>query len=293
MSRNTPISSNAIKRYALLFEMLRSFATLSETLNLSRAVTKLGSTRQTIRRHIALLEELKGGALFTNNERQYALTPLGRSVLPEALDLLSQAEAWVKGESRLVDGLPVLSSVQDDGWFFHQQQHPLLKLHSSESPMLRDLLIAWVQAGGRVEDPALTEMRTYAMVFRRSGEQWIFTEVGENSGFAKWFGWKYARSVIGRVMAQLPRGASMERLMHSVYHEVEDSGGARYDHIFTVFPHGADQILRPLGYERLLLAVQFPDESYAIMSAARPSYDLEIQGVDLGALRQMPEELLM
>ncbi len=64
-----------------MFEMLRSFTTLASTLNLSRAVIALGSTRQTVRRHIQQLEELRGEQLFEVHDRQYVLTEAGsRSV---------------------------------------------------------------------------------------------------------------------------------------------------------------------------------------------------------------------
>ncbi|MEL7098111.1 MAG: LysR family transcriptional regulator [Pseudomonadota bacterium] len=280
-------------KYSLLFEMLRSFTTLADTLNLSHAVARLDSTRQTVRRHISLLEEMKGGALFAVNQRQYALTELGKKILPEALDLLSQAEAWSSGSAQLAKGLPVLSSLQPDGTFYHQQQHQLLRVHNSDNTMLRDLLIGWAQAGGHIEHSAMAPLRKNAMVFRKSDDRWLFTEVGEHSGFATWFGWKRARSVIGRVMSELPRGASMARLIHSAYHEIEHTGGARLDHVFTMFPHGEDEVLTPLCFERLLLGVKFPDESFAIMSATRRTYDLEIEGVTPEMLRQMPEALLM
>ena len=58
----------------VLFEALRSFSTLASTLNLSRAVDALGTTRQTVRRHISLLEEARGEELFALIDRQYVLT---------------------------------------------------------------------------------------------------------------------------------------------------------------------------------------------------------------------------
>ena len=77
-----------------MFEMLRSFTTLAETLNLSHAVVLLGSTRQTVRRHIQQLEEMRGEALFEVHDRQYVLTDAGdrsvREATQTASDLLSQ-----------------------------------------------------------------------------------------------------------------------------------------------------------------------------------------------------------
>ena len=57
---------------------------------------------------VAQLEELKGGALFLVSERQYALTELGRSILPETLDLLARANGWLSGQSEMIDGLQYL-----------------------------------------------------------------------------------------------------------------------------------------------------------------------------------------
>ena len=54
-----------IQCQSILFELLRSFSTLARTLNLSKAVRELGSTRQTVRRHIYLLEEARGEKLFS------------------------------------------------------------------------------------------------------------------------------------------------------------------------------------------------------------------------------------
>ena len=55
---------------ALLYEMMRSFVALARTLNLSQAVEALGSTRQTVRRHIAQLEQAMGLSLFEVEQRR-------------------------------------------------------------------------------------------------------------------------------------------------------------------------------------------------------------------------------
>src|SRR5210317_803716 len=89
----------------LLHEMIRSFVTLAQTLNLSHAVKELGSTRQTVRRHIAQLEEVKGVRLFSLEDRQYHLTEAGRQALPEALDILMRGNSWLMGHVSHYDGL--------------------------------------------------------------------------------------------------------------------------------------------------------------------------------------------
>jgi hypothetical protein len=93
----------------LLFEMIRSFTTLARTLNLSHAVEELNSTRQTVRRHIAQLEELRGERLFDVINRRYELTEAGNAALPSALSLLGHGRLWLRGQIKDVDGLMGMS----------------------------------------------------------------------------------------------------------------------------------------------------------------------------------------
>ncbi|MEO1399352.1 MAG: LysR family transcriptional regulator, partial [Pseudomonadota bacterium] len=81
---NAPVKQLKEMNQPLLFEMLRSFTTLAKTLNLSHAVSELNSTRQTVRRHIALLEEMRGEVLFDVVNRRYELTEAGQAALPAA-----------------------------------------------------------------------------------------------------------------------------------------------------------------------------------------------------------------
>lgn len=282
-----------VRNYPLLFEILRSFTTLAATLNLSHAVRELGSTRQTVRRHITQLEEIKGGDLFSVNDRQYDLTELGRSVLPEAQDLLSRAEGWVSGDSRMIDGLQYLSHVSDTGWSLYQQQQPLGKIFSSSGTLLRDTLSAWVASGGELEHPAMQAVRPQLMVFRRAEDSWLCVELGDDSSYVSWFGWADARSSIGRPLGRMPGGESFGRLVNLAYIEVETNQGARLDHSYTQVPREPGAEPTPICYERLLLSSRFPDGSFAMLSAVRRTYDVDIMGVTDEMLRQMPSELLM
>ena len=293
MDGSSPHIEANLRYHPLLFEMLRSFTTLAATLNLSHAVRELGSTRQTVRRHISQLEEIKGGALFEVKERQYELTKLGRRVLPEAQDLLARAEGWVNGNSSLVDGLQYLSHVGDNGWSMFQQQHPIGRVFTSSGKLIQDALKAWVCSGGELEHPAMEEIRPYLMVFRRTEETWLCVELGDASSYVSWFGWAAARSSIGRDLGHMPGGESFGRLVNLAYIEVETNQGARLDHTFTQVPREPGTPAVPICYERLLLASRFPDGSFAMLSTVRRTYDVEIRGVSDEMLRQMPEDLLM
>ncbi len=293
MDGSLPLSDTDARSYPLLFEMLRSFTRLAATLNLSHAVRELGSTRQTVRRHVAQLEELKGGPLFEVTDRQYALTELGRLILPETLDLLARADGWLTGQSQMINGLQYLRREQTDGWFHFQQQQPIGKLFSSSSPLLPNVMKAWVTAGGHLEHPAMESIRPYCTVFRRAGDEWLFTEVGEESSFVSWFGWTVSRSSIGRAIAEMPGGGNFGHLANASYGEVETNQSIRLDHIYTVLPKGTEAEMLPIAFERLLLGARFPDDSFAMISTVRRTYDVEIKSVSQEMVRLMPEDMLM
>lgn len=278
---------------ALLFEMLRSFVVLSETLNLSHAVQRLGSTRQTVRRHIASLEEIKGGVLFDVRDRRYGLSPLGERILPEAHHLVASAGAWYNGNAGRIGGLQYINQVNPDGWYFFQQQHPISKAFDSSGADLQAVLCGWTSAGGQLEHEAMRAIRPYCNIFRRFDGNLIFAEVGDDSSFVSWFGEATARSTVGRALGQMPGGNDFGRLVDVAYEEVEASQSIRFDHVHTLLPHGEAGNLLPITYERLMLGARFPDQSLAIVSAVRRTYDVEIKGVSQAMLRRMPEKLAM
>ena len=109
---------------ALLFEMIRSFVSLAATLNLSHSVKQLGSTRQTVRRHISTLEEAMNAPLFSVNDRQYTLTDAGRNALPGAEDILARGITWLRGQSRSIGSLQHLRADHGD-WTFTKNNNPL------------------------------------------------------------------------------------------------------------------------------------------------------------------------
>ena len=279
--------------HALLHEMIRSFTTLARTLNLSHAVKELGSTRQTLRRHIALLEESKGVDLFTVKDRQYHLTDAGRRALPEAEEVLARGDAWLSGQSDVINGLQYLRHVEPDGWCHFQQQKPISEVFTSTGTILQDIMCAWAQSGGELENDAFQSVRPYCTVSRRHEGNWLFTEVGDLSSFVTWFGWKVARSSIGSALGQMPGGDGFGRLVNYAYEEIEATRSVRLDHVFTLLPKGDEGIMMPICYERMLLGARYPDDSFALITVVRRTYDVHINGVTHEMLRQMPEDMVM
>lgn len=290
-------TSEAVKKSAdshgLLHEMIRSFTTLARTLNLSHAVKELGSTRQTVRRHIAQLEEAKGEALFTVEDRQYRLTEAGERALPEALGILSRGNAWLNSNVSHVHGLQLFSSVLPDGWCFWQQQHSLGRVWDSPSCLQRETLRSWAMAGGDIESPFMEHVRPYLIVYRHTIAGWICVEFGEESFFVKWFGWAKARSSVGRSLGRMPGGDDFARMLDEPFHEVQSTQSLRLDHVYTLVPSEADGGLKPVNYQRLMLGGRFPDGSLALYSLVEPSSDIEISGLDHGKIVQPSADIMV
>ena len=280
----------------LLYEMIRSFVSLANTLNLTRTVEELGSTRQTVRRHISTLEEHKGGPLFEVADRRYALTELGQGCLPEAKELLLRGAAWLDGRSSHANGLQRLNLIMPEGYPYHLQQHPLSRIWSDSSPLIREGFQTWARACGKIECPQFAAMRPWLLIFRRHQEDWICVDVGEKSSYSNFFGWAWQRSSIGRPISALPGGGDFGRLLTVPFDDVLTQGGARLDHIHTAIapkdgPKAGEYV--PISYQRLLTACRFPDGSFALGSLIDRTWQIEIEGVDRDKLRSMPPGLIM
>ena len=217
----------------LLFEMIRSFTTLAETLNLSHAVAELNSTRQTVRRHIAQLEAAKGETLFTLESRQYHLTEAGRLALPEALDLLARGRSWLLGQISHRNGLEHVTAELPEGRSFWMQQRPMSDVWELKRPLLKEAFRAWALSEGELEAQVLLNVRPFFMVYRDSPSGWICIEIGDSSSYVSWSGWAAARSSLGRNMDVLPGADDFAHLMASPFDQAATHRNARLDHIYT------------------------------------------------------------
>lgn len=277
----------------LLFEQMKSFVSLARTLNLSQTVRDLSSTRQTIRRHIALLESARSEALFRVEDRQYFLTDAGQSARREAEELIARGEAWLNNASGHVNGLFHLSADHVGGFTYYLQQHPLSKVWTSESSLLTFGLQSWAAAKGQIECPSFAALRPYLMIFRRLANDWICVEVGERSSFATWFGWRWERSSVGRGIADLPGGSGFANLLSQPFQDTRVTEGVRLDHIHTHINSQDSEEMVPISYERLLMGCFFPDGSRAIAALINRTHDISIKGLPDDVARSMPQNLVM
>ncbi len=278
---------------ALLFEMMRSFVTLARTLNLSHAVKELKSTRQTLRRHITLLEEEMGAQLFRVDDRRYSLTEEGVNALPEALNLVAKSTMWLRGAARHRNNLQRVSFELPSGWTFDQQQHALSRVWTKQSILMREVLRGWAMSGGDIESPLLAHVRPYLIVYRMTPAGWITVEFGEESFYVKWFGWAAARSNIGRTIGSLPGGEDFARLLEQPFDEITNTQGARLDHIVTQVPKGEEGTITPIRYARLMLGGRFPDQSPALLALVEAEPEIDIQGVTNTDLPPIPADIIV
>ncbi len=281
------------KTSPLLFEQMKSYVSLASTLNLSQTVRDLDSTRQTVRRHIAQLEESMGEALFLVEERRYSLTEAGKRSLREAEELIARGEAWVNNLSGHENGLFYVSAEHEEGFTYYLQQHPLSVMWQAQTNLLPLGLQAWAAARGRIEAPEFQKIRPYLMIFRRLAEDWVCVEVGDKSSFASWYGWEHVRSSVGYGIANLPGGGGFANLLSQPFQDTRVNEGIRLDHIHTRIKNREGTCLVPISYERLLMGCFFPDGSRAIAALINRTHDVTIEGLSDEVAQSMPKELIM
>lgn len=275
---------------ALLFEMARSFVTLAETLNLTHAVEKLNSTRQTLRRHIANLEDSIGAPLFVVEDRRYQLTDTGRQALAPAQSIIAHGETWHRGDFFALEGLNQLSYVEPSGFFYHQLQQPLRTVWEGNSTLLKAAVKAWALSSGALEHDSMQHLRPYMLVYRETELGWMCVEVGEKSFYTNWWGWTKARSSVAKTLEKFNGGPEVANLMEVPYQEVKASHGLRLDQVVSIAPRGESGEFKTIAFQRLLLGGYLSDGSFALLVVVDRPDTLSISGVDPEILDQVPED---
>jgi len=275
--------------------MLRAFVSMSRNLNLSKTCKELGATRQTVRRHISDLERIKGVQLFEVTDRQYHLTSLGQANLEGAKSLLLQLDIW-SGQSslrkNLSGGLESSRYIDDDGLEFFSQQHPVSTIASHGLPLVKRALISWGNAETRIEHEAMELIRPYSVLYRKGPAGWVFVDIGMESAYAKWFGWAWSKSAIGKLMSEDNVGDEYNEFIAGAYSRIYEEGGVRLDHLFAYLPKdGGDPL--PVTFQRLLLGCVFPDGTPGLNVLAVITQKIEIDELKAEDRPSIPEDMNM
>lgn len=275
--------------------MLRAFVVLSQHLNLSKACDELATTRQTVRRHITDLEGIFGEKLFEVTDRQYHLTAHGVGVLDEAKSLLLRIDSW-SGQSSLKkkssQGLEKLQYTDADGRVFHSQQHTVSQIALNGLPLMKKTFTAWANAETQIEHPAMDATRPYTVLYRKGPAGWVFVHVGEESAYARWFGWAWSRSAIGKLITDDDIDEEYNEFSGGAYSRIYDEGGVRLDHIYAHLPKDGGEP-QPGTFQRLLLGGVFPDGTPGLILLAAITQQVEIDEINNAELPHLPAELIM
>lgn len=277
------------------FDMIRAFVCLSECLNVSEATRRLGATRQTVHRHIGDLQGILGINLFEVKDRQYLLTSAGEDYLPEARSLLISVDSWsgrtpLKRNSK--DGLQLLQFTDGDGRRFLSQQHSISEIALNGLPLMRQAFTAWGQSLSQIEHPAMAAIKPYLVLFRQGPSGWYFVHVGDKSAYEKWFGWKWSRSAIGKLISEDHLSDEYNEFSLGAYARIYREGGIRLDHVLAHLPQ-ADGHTEPGTFQRLLLGGAFPDGTpgLILMSVITESVKIDAMTDDLRPI--MSPEVIM
>ncbi len=273
---------------ALLYEMMRSFAALAEALNLSQAVETLGSTRQTVKRHIAQLEEAMGAKLFEVEQRRYVLTDVGKRALEPAQLLLDQGRMWHQGAFQHVGGLLRFAFESTSGSLYCQQQLPISYVWQGKSELLRAAVKAWSLSEGKLESSHMAQVRPYLLAYRENSEGWICTEVGEESFYSNWYGWAQARSSVGRNLSSFQGGKEFASLADRPFRDIAATSGIRLDQVMVQSVSGESGKVVTVMFDRLMMGVRMPDDSPAVVSVVDRSREVKILGVSDDVIGMIP-----
>ncbi|MGI9513766.1 MAG: LysR family transcriptional regulator, partial [Anderseniella sp.] len=271
----------------IMHEMLRSFVTLAKFLNLTHAVNHLGSTRQTVRRHIEMLQSLRGQKLLAFEDRQYVLTKEGEVALVDAEQILLLDEAWMRRDVRVVNGLTAVLYNPDSDVPYFSQQHSIDTIWKNGTPLIQKGLQSWVESKAQLEAPEFDAVRDYLLAYRRHNHEWLCVSIGENSSYATWLGWSWAKSAIGKPLSADPMASDADQYVSQSYESILRGGGLRIDHVYTKIARTHGGTPEPISYQRLILRCMFPNGEYALVTLVDRTNTVQIVDVNLEELSAM------
>ncbi len=275
------------------FDAINSFIILASTLNLSETVRVLGVTRQTVRRHINLLESIRNTVLFEKDTGAYRLTPEGQSEYRAVSSIQALTSRWASG---MTQARPMLDSCKyrdGVGGYYLSQQYPLVEMLHSGPDLLKRVFKAWANSSGEIEALAFNRVKQDVLVYREQFDNWLCVHVGEKSALATWLGPVWAKSVIGALLDHDPVSNPSDHFVMQAYRQVMDTGNCRYDQAAVRLSRGAESKMEAVNYHRLLLPCRFPDGSPALGVCTFRTNKIDLGSLSDGDIEPMPASFEM
>jgi hypothetical protein len=228
-------------------------------------------------------------------DRKYHITPFGLASLEGAKSILLHLDTW-SGQSSLTksfsEGLESSRYVDGDGREFFSQQHPVSQIAFNGLPVVKKALVSWGNAETRIEHKAMELIRPYSVIYRKGPAGWVFVDIGTESAYAKWFGWAWSKSAIGKLLTEDNVGDEFNEFIAGAYSRIYEEGGVRLDHLFAYLPKdGGDPL--PVTFQRLLLGCVFPDGTPGLSVLAVITNQVEIDELKEEDRPNLPEDLIM
>ncbi|MEM9734276.1 MAG: LysR family transcriptional regulator [Pseudomonadota bacterium] len=271
-------------------QLIEAFAAFGETLNVTHAADKLKISRPTMLRRLRTLEKLCGGAIIDKSDpNRFRMTEFGEAWLGEAMTWLEQGDALRSHGFARLTGL--MSAQSGDGKEpFYAQQHALKNVWTHGVALFDAAMTAWTDAKGKADSPLLAEARAVSILSRLNGQAFVIVEIGKKAPMVEWLGEAWCLSSIGKPLSATPMSSAADRFVTHAYRQALKTGSPWYDHVSADLPRAALGRIQRANYRRLILPVEFPDGSPAIMSIVELSDDLVIDGYEVPRVNQSNRE---
>jgi hypothetical protein len=275
------------------FDAINSFIVLAKTLNLSETVRVLGVTRQTVRRHINLLECIRNTVLFEKEGGAYRLTREGQAEYRSVSSIQTLTSRWAAGMTQTDPMLESCKYRSEAGGYYISQQYPVVEMLRSGPEMLKRVFQAWASSCGEIEATGFKRVKQDVLVYREQFDSWLCVHVGEKSALATWLGAVWAKSVIGALLDDDPVNNPSDRFVKQAYREVMDTGNCRGDQAAVRLSRGPDSTMEAVNYHRLLLPCRFPDGSPALTVCTFRTNQIDLGFLSDGDIEPMPASFEM
>ncbi len=242
-------------------DAMKSFFVLANTRSLSETVSILGITRQTVRRHINLLEMIRGTVLFTAGPGGYQLSETGRAEYRVVSKIINQTSRWAAGLAAISPVLDLCNGRGPNGGYYLSQQHPVSELILNGPAPMKRIYKAWVEGGGQVEAPSFRRVKAELLMYREHHGGWMCVHAGDRAALATWLGPVWGKSLIGVQLTNDPVSGWADEYVLQAYQQAVDSGECRYDHLAVTLGRGPDGEPEGVCYQRLLMPCRLPDGS--------------------------------